>query len=483
MDRLGLRVAKAAAYSLLLVLFCPVYGQQDNTLFFMHSLPQSNFVNPAVQIKCKTFVGIPLLSSIHLNANSTGFSYKSFSPGAASVNVDKLTSGLFWWDYVTAEFHYNWLAFGYRPNDRDYFNFYVTEKVDIKLFFPKKLVLLATEGNTQFVGEGFKVRNPGINASYYREFSFGYSRIMDSRLTLGAHAKLLFGMAGAFTRRRPISAKVDESTYNLQADWNLRGDASLPLTVGTDAEGYVNSVSLGAISPVSFLLNFKNVGLAADLGFIYQGDELTWSGSVLDLGMIYWSDQTHRFRQNGKFNFSGATPADGTDPNAYVTMLTDSLKNQLRAKETSGGFITFLNPRAYFGATYPLAPKLNAGALVRTELYPGRPIIGATLSLNAFGWKGFSSSLSYSVMNGSMRNVGLGVGVGGETFQLHLISDNVMLFFFPQSARTANLRLGFHLMLGCSEKMKQASKSSYSGKGCTWQWDDATRRKAAGMRK
>ncbi len=481
MVQIELRVA-SATFILLLVFCFRSFAQQDNTLFFMHSLPQSNLVNPAVQIKCRTYVGIPLLSSIHLNANSTGFSYNSFSPGAGSINVNKLTSGLLWWDYVTMEFHYNWLAFGYRPNERDYFNFNVTEKFDLKLFFPKKLVLLATEGNTPYVGKDFTIKNPGINAFYYREFSFGYSRIIDRNLTLGAHAKLLFGMAGVFTRRRPINAYVDGTTYNLHADWNLRADASLPLSVGTDANGNVNDVSLGTISPVSFLLNFKNVGFATDLGFIYQGDELTWSGSVLDLGLIYWTDQTHRFKQNGEFNFSGATPADGTDPEAYINMMSDSLKNQLNAEEMSGGFISFLNPRAYFGATYPFAPKLNAGALVRTELYPGRPIVGATVSLNAFGWKGFSSSISYSVMNGSFRNVGVGIGVGGETFQFHLISDNLMLFFFPESARTANLRLGFHLMLGCKEKKKKPKKSNYSGCGCSWQWDDAARRKAAGVK-
>ena len=79
-------------------------------------------------------------------------------------------------------------------------------------------------------------------------------------------------------------------------------------------------------------------------------------------------------------------------------MLRDSLSNQLRVKETKGGFISFLNPRAYFGVTYPLRDHLNAGALVRTELYPGRPIVGTTVSLNTYGWKGFSGSLSYSAM-------------------------------------------------------------------------------------
>ncbi len=474
--------ARVALVTLLLLISCRLHAQQDNTLFFMHSLPQSNMVNPAVQIECKTFVGIPLLSSIHFNANSTGFSYNSFSPGATSVDLNRLTSGLFWWDYVTAEFHYNWIALGYRPNERDYYNFSVTEKVDMKLFFPKKLVMLARDGNTPYVGDEFTVRNPGINAFYYREFSFGYSRKMDSRLTLGAHAKVLFGMAGVFTRRRPIHLNVDGNTYNLNADWNLRADAAGPMTVGYDANGYVNSIGVGAISPVAFLLNFRNVGLASDLGFIYHADVLTWSGSVLDLGLIYWTAQTHRFRQDGSFVFSGATPANGTDPNAYIAMMRDSLNNQLRVKEAKGGFVSFLNPRAYVGATYPLSDHLNAGALLRTELYPGRPIMGTTLSLNAFGWKGFSGSVSYSAMNGSLRNIGLGFGVGSETFKIHLISDNVLAFFFPSSARNANIRFGMHLMLGCHEKKRSPSKSSYNGCGCFWQWDEGQKRRAAGVK-
>ena len=474
--------ARATLVALLLLVSCRLFAQQDNTLFFMHSLPQSNIVNPAVQIDCKLFVGIPLLSSIHFNANSTGFSYNSFSPGRASIDLNKATKGLLWWDYVTAEFQYNWLALGYRPNERDYYNFSITEKVDMKLFFPKKLVLLARDGNTPYVGDEFTVRNPGVNAFYYREFSFGYSRKMDSRLTLGAHAKVLFGMAGVFTRRRPIHLSVDGATYNLNADWNLRADVAGPITIGKDANGYVNSIEVGSVSPTAFLLNFRNVGFAGDFGFIYKGDVLTWSGSVLDLGLIYWTAQTHRFSQDGNFVFSGATPANGADPNAYISMLRDSLNNQLRVEETKGGFITFLNPRAYFGATYPLRDHLNAGALVRTELYPGRPIVGATVSLNAFGWKGFSGSVSYSAMNGSLRNVGLGFGFGSETFKIHLISDNVLAFFYPTSARNANIRFGMHLMFGCSEKKRQPSKSGYNGCGCFWQWDEGQKRRAAGVK-
>jgi len=113
----------------------PVFSQQDNTLFFLHNIPESNFVNPAVQIRCQQYFGLPLLTTLHLNANSTGFSYKSFSPGASEVDIDKIVSKMHSWDYLTAEFHYTPFAFGFMWDRNQYFNFAWTEKVDAKVFF------------------------------------------------------------------------------------------------------------------------------------------------------------------------------------------------------------------------------------------------------------------------------------------------------------------------------------------------------------
>ena len=35
------------------------YSQQSNTLYMMHDVPQSNLLNPAVQLNCKLFIGVP----------------------------------------------------------------------------------------------------------------------------------------------------------------------------------------------------------------------------------------------------------------------------------------------------------------------------------------------------------------------------------------------------------------------------------------
>lgn len=447
-----------------------VFSQQDNTLFFMHDVPQSNFVNPAVQIKCIQYYGLPLLSSLHLNLNTTGFSYKSLSPGESALDVDLLTSKMHLRDFLTFEFHYTPLSFGFMYDKNQYFNFAWTEKIDFKLSYSRALIELLKDGNSQYVNDGFRTRNPGINAFYYRELSFGYSKKVNRDFFLGAHAKVLFGLAGVFTKRRPMSMSVNGFTYNIDATWNPKVNTSLPLNMSYDALGNVNSVSLGSISPVSFLLNFKNQGLATDFGFIYKKDKITWSGSVLDLGLIWWHDQPYNFENKGNFVFQGATVTDGMDPAAYATSIRDSLSNQFRFKATKKGFITFLNPRIYFGGTYPVHKQVKVGALVRTELYPGRPILGTTISATGFTKKGSNLSVSYSVLNGSFLNLGLGAGFTNDKFQFFILSDNLIAFFKPETTRNVNLRFGFNFFIGCEDKKpkKDYKISKGSDCGCNW---------------
>jgi len=444
------------------------FSQQDNTLFFLHDIPQSNFVNPAVQIRCYQYFGLPLLTTLHLNVNSTGFSYKSLSPGQQNLDLDKLTSKMHRKDFLTMEFHYTPISFGFMYDKYQYFNFAWTEKIDAKLSYRREQLELVKDGNTQYVGSGFSSRNPGMNLVYYRELSFGYSTHYGRYSLVGGHAKLLFGLAGVFTKRRPMDLSTNKLTYNIDASWNPKVNTSLPLNVSYDANGYVSGVNLGSISPVNFLLNFKNQGLATDFGFIYKHGDITWSGSILDVGLIWWHSQTNNFENKGRFQFQGATTNDSLSTNDYINSIRDSIQNQFRFKNTKHGFVTFLNPRVYFGGTYPVLKQVKVGALVRTEWYPGRPIIGFTMSATAFSKKGSTVSVNYSIMNGSFTNLGIGLGLSNDKSQFFIISDNVMAFFLPQSARNVNLRFGFNFFIGCNPKKKEYKFPKGTDCGCNW---------------
>jgi hypothetical protein len=146
------------------------------------------------------------------------------------------------------------------------------------------------------------------------------------------------------------------------------------------------------------------------------------------------------------------------------------LSNQFRFKATKKGFITFLNPRIYFGGTYPVHKQVKVGALVRTELYPGRPILGTTLSATGFTKKGSNLSVSYSVLNGSFLNLGLGAGFTNDKFQFFILSDNIIAFFKPETTRNVNLRFGFNFFIGCEDKKQKKDYKISKGSDCGCNW-------------
>ncbi|MBN1987909.1 MAG: hypothetical protein JW783_00745 [Bacteroidales bacterium] len=454
------------ATAFLALLWGRVVAQQDNILFMQHINPQSNLVNPAVLSACPTYFSVPMLGSLHVNANSTGFSYAEIS-GSGAVNLNSLAQQLRWVDYVTAELHYTLFSMGtYLPN-ADYFNVAWTEKVDVKAFYPEKLVDFVANGNTQHIGQPFNFKFPGVNAMYYRELSFGLAREVDKQFIVGAHAKLLFGQVGIFTKRGKGTIVSNSTTYNFDADWNFGVNASVPLDVEYDADGTISGVELGALNFPAAALTFTNPGIAVDLGFIYRVGDYTFSGSALDLGFIYWSKNSRKFQQNGTFEFEGANVTNGLDPEAYFDSMVDSIHNQLKVTETSGGFMSFTTPRVYLGALLPLNRYYAVGANIRTELYPGRPVVGLTVHGVASNGKGLQGILSYSVMNGSFFNIGAGVALGGNGFQFFAMSDNLLGLFAPQNARNLNARLGFNIFLGCAGGKKKAGRSYYAG-NCSW---------------
>ena len=93
-----------------------VKAQQNNTFYLMHEVPQSNLLNPAVQIKCKWFVGFPLLTSTQLNYSNSTFSFNELfttSNGSASLDIGNFYDKIKKTNLVSTELHldldFSWL--------------------------------------------------------------------------------------------------------------------------------------------------------------------------------------------------------------------------------------------------------------------------------------------------------------------------------------------------------------------------------------
>jgi hypothetical protein len=427
----------------------------------MHNVPQASYVNPAVQPACKYFIGVPLLSSVYLNASSTGFAYNDF----VDINPQALVRGLHGVDYLAAEAHINLISIGYKHKDF-YFSFNIAEKIDAKVYFPEAIVDLAVNGNEHLIGSSMATRGIGANFTHLREYSFGVSQQVSPYYSWGARGKLLFGKANVTTRPRPFIFTTNANTYDLFAEWGFQINSSLPLSISKLPNGQVDGVELGDIDPVTYLLNSRNYGLALDYGFIYEGNTITWSASILDLGAIYWQSDARRFTNTGSFAFSGVALNDILNTNDFLISIEDSLQNQLRVREAPNKYFSLLPAKLNIGATYSLLPKLNAGLLFRTEFYPRRPVPSLTLSLNTQRTHWFFGSLNYSIMNGSYANIGVGLGLRIGSLGVHMLSDNILAFVKPQAAHTANFRFGLDFVFGCSSKN---GKLKYNGPGCFWE--------------
>lgn len=446
---------------LLLLLSTQTFSQQSRTLFFMHNIPQASYVNPAIQPSCKYYIGVPVLSSLYANGSSTGFAYNDLVGFSPQTFVNNLHSV----DFLSVETHINIIALGYKRNDY-YYSFNIAEKIFTTGFFPKNLLELAVNGNEQFIDNPLVTRSIGANITHLREYALGLSQKVSDEYSWGVRGKLLFGKANITTSRRPLFFSTDEESYNLYAEWGFQVNSSIPLNVTKLPNGNVDGVALGEIDPISYLLNRSNLGFAADFGFIYTDDKTTWSGSIIDFGFVNWQSDTREFTNTGSFAFSGITINDVLDADNFVQSLRDSLANQVKVKEKPKSYTSTLPTKVNIGATYSFHTKFNAGVLVRTEFYPRRPVPSLTLSLNTQNTKKVFAGVSYSVMNGSYLNFGLGLGFRLGAFGLHVVSDNVVAFFSPQNAHTANARFGMDFVFGCREKRKGFK---YSGPGCNWE--------------
>jgi hypothetical protein len=65
-------------------------------------------------------------------------------------------------------------------------------------------------------------------------------------------------------------------------------------------------------------------------------------------------------------------------------------------------------------------------------------------------------------MNRSITNVGIGIGYGRSPVQVYLVSDNILGFIWPMSAKNVNLRLGMNINIGCRDRF------DVNQCGCGW---------------
>jgi hypothetical protein len=447
----------------LLVSIHTVRAQQSNTLFFMHSVPQSNFMNPAVQAECRWFIGLPVISSVHVNLANNGFTVnqilESQDEGVYTFNADNLVNKLARTNYLSSEVYTHLLAIGHKRKDY-YFTLSIRERDDFIAFYPRDLFAFAYRGNTQFEGEWISLDGTGGQFNHFREYALGVSKKVDDYRTYGIRGKLLFGKLNLNTRRSTIGLYTQENTFDLifLNDINING--SLPVSLEIDDRGYYTITDQYYTTISDIILNRRNIGIAFDAGFISEFDEkITFSGSILDVGAIFYRSNLTNYNVEGEFFYDGPL-GDTIETESYFNDIINTFTESSIISRNS--YIYFLQPRILIGATYRMNDRINFGGLITGKIYRQKVQSGLMLSANTRFARYFAASLSWSYLHRSFNNLGAGLAVGRMPIQFYIISDNFLGMIWPQSTKNLNLRFGMNIIFGCYRKEK------ISGCGCYW---------------
>jgi hypothetical protein len=457
------------------------HGQQSNTLYLLHQVPQSNLLNPAVQIRCKWYVGIPALASVHTAYNNTAFTWNDLA-STTEWNLYGVLDQMHRADLVSVEAEAHLLSFGYRHRSF-YFTFDLSENMHLYPTFPGDLAATVLNGNAPFAGETANYNALRPNGIYFREYAAGISKVFSSSWTAGLRASVLFGKASIHAGRSRSGLTTDGDSFRMLLEGDYTLNSSFPLTISQDADGNITDVTIDEINCYRLLMNRGNPGFAIDLGAIYRySDRVTLSASLLDLGLVRWSTDPNNVQGKGSFAYEGVDTGTEILSGAFVAQMRDSLFNSFNVAVTRLPYTSTMPVQLFLGVSYRPGEVISLGAVNRNVFYRSKMHSSLTLTAHADLAGRFLAGVSWSLLNNSIRNIGAVIAYHGRGFQFHLVSDNLLGFFYPFDTRSVSLRAGFNLMMGCPRDRKEHIEAvSYETRNmtgdCSWAGKAAFRRK------
>jgi hypothetical protein len=448
-----------------LVLFS-AFSQQSMTMYNMRSVYQRSYVNPGLLPDAKIYIGIPALGSNYLNVSNSRLDIKGLKgifedQGNDSffINVSKLANLFEKRNYVNIEFNMDIINLGFALG-KNRFGYNTTLKTMSKFSYPGDLLKVMLEGNGgQNLDKTFDF-GFGLDMQQYLEHGIWYGREHSEKLSFGGRLKYIQGISNVWLEKSDIAFRTNPDDFGLNVTTDIKLNMSSAMfNPGLIKEGKVDSTfNIGKA-----LKAFKNSGLGIDFGAqYYVTKRMSVSASVVDLGFINWKSNATNYQSRFP---KKTTSFNGVDFNDFfgdsanfeesIQNLADSLIDRLSLDKTNKAYRRSLYTQFYLGGNYHVTKSHNAGVLFYGNFHQKRIHPGLTLSWNSKLTKIFSISASYTMINNTFNNLGLGFTINGGPFQFHLISDNVINAFIPQKARMINFRWGMGFVIGRDKNEKK----------------------------
>ena len=434
----------------------------QNSLSFYHlgnTTYQNSELNPAWLKESKYFIGVPVLSNIHLHLNSK-LSYNnivnSSSDGTEQiVDVETVLSRLQRNNLLNITARVGLLSLGYSPGKGSMLSFFVNERIEANIFYPKDIVELYVNGNNDLLGEeGINFKGLQTSVNWYREIGLGYAYQINPNVRFGVRGKYLLGLAN-LKRSNDFNFNFssDEKTFAI----NVNSQDAYFNTAGENILQGNSSVDLA-----SHLTFPKNSGFGLDIGIESKiSSNSSLAVSLLDIGFIKWKeDVKKRMLPDTTFEYAGVGDFDALG-NDFINKVVDSLINKnLKIKEDDVTPYTSWLPLKVYVSWIRHLDKTTDIYITGATNFTQRQIkavygVGVTKKL-----VGNKITVSGSLLKLPQQFVNLGGAftIRGGPVQFYIAADHIVNFSVLD-LKSIDLRFGINLLF--LDREEEVSGSVY----------------------
>ena len=348
--------------------------------------------------------------------------------GTNLVDLTKTLDRLKVNNYIGANVRTNNFFIGYRGKTAA-ISFFINERVEADVFFPRDLIDFGINGNINFLDKTLELGKLAFNASHFREIGFGYTGFRkDNKFSWGYRVKLLTGF------------------YNVSLPNNFEASLS------TNPDNFFMTVSLNnadlrvtEVPEAGSLVFSPNIGLAFDAGIDYQVSELvSLAVSFRDLGFINWvNGVSHRELEDTVFTYNGV---DISDTDNLIDALEDSLADRFNyLTESEASYRTSLPLKFNLSSTINLDSRSRFIMMVSPEFVQGFP----QLSVGAGITRKIGGSLEVSLLANKLPqqgvNLGMALSASAGPVQVYVGSDKLIGYDLT-GLRSFNFTFGINLV-------------------------------------
>lgn len=462
------------------------YNETNNLFYHSFRAPQSNMLNPAFfPNKTSFYMQLPSVDLRFGSPLAVKDILKNQGDTLTVIDINGMLNSLSEENRFRVGLDVGLLGFGFKVN-HTFITFNTRLATSVNVGLPIKTINALLNGNVDENGNTINevtfLDGDLLNAQMYAEMSLGVGHYFEPiNLTVGAHAKLLYGLLNVQTDNTRAVLITDDNYDKVKVDMYYQ--LQFASAAGFDTSGSLQMPTVNEILDVFH----ANTGLAFDIGAKYDLGPFSFSLAINDLSAgIHWRRNVMSYSPEGGHvvaEFDGVHAVDilngGSLNTDSITQWWQQVVNDLTPKADSVGadYWYSVPTKIKLGATYNFAKMLRAGFLFHGQFDRGLLSkknqyeldlsdnvkntfrYNATLSLgvNLFNWAELTvgSSIVYDGSKIQPFNPGLSLVLTPATaIQLYVMADYISSIYLVE-AKAFNVKFGLNILVGGGSQISQ----------------------------